>query len=225
LRSLGADYGVAHTTLGRYFARKEVAKQVRDMRRVEERAAKERRAAERRVEREIRKKAKAEAVRARSFRENDVEAPRARRSGYEAWLDERDRARPWLRADLRTKSDELAADAVANGGGIGAVIEATGLRTLDNVARRIDPAILVGAFDNDAVVRALAPRDHLRLRQLSPDASLLQRRASGEPLRRLAADYAVSHTTLSRWFARPRVARQLHELRRRSSLGVRKASA
>ena len=121
---------------------------------------------------------------------------------------------------LRSKSDELAADAVTNGGGICAVIEATGLRTLDNVARSIDPAILVGAFDNDAVARALAPRDRSRLRRLSPDGPLLQRRATGEPLRRLAADYGVSHTTLSRWFARPTVSRQLHELRRRPQPGV-----
>jgi hypothetical protein len=29
------------------------------------------------------------------------------------------------------------------------VIEATGLRTLENVARRIDPVIVTRAFDND----------------------------------------------------------------------------
>ena len=225
LRSLAADYAVAHTTLSRHFAGKEVARQLRDTRRAEKRAARDRQAAERQVERAVRRKAKEEAARARSFSENDVEPRRAPRSDYEAWLNERDAQRPWLREDLRSKSDQLAADVVDNGGGICAVIEATGLRTLDNVARRIDPTTLVSAFDNDAVARAVVPRDRSRLRRLSPDAALMQRRASGEPLRRLAADYGVSHTTLSRWFARPLVARQLHELRRRPPLGVRKANA
>jgi hypothetical protein len=48
-----------------------------------------------------------------------------------------------------------------------------------------------------------------------PDPELARRRAAGETLRRLASDYGVAHTTLGRWFARPEVARQLHELRRR----------
>jgi hypothetical protein len=121
-----------------------------------------------------------------------------------------------LREDLHSRSDELAARAVENGGGIDAVVEATGLRTLENVVRNIDPAILVRAYDHDAVSRAFAPSDHARLRRLSPDAALMQRRATGEPLRRLARDYGVSHTTLSRWFAQASVAGQLRELQRRA---------
>jgi hypothetical protein len=35
LRDLGPDYGVAHTTLGRYFARPEIAKQLKAARRLE----------------------------------------------------------------------------------------------------------------------------------------------------------------------------------------------
>ena len=54
-----------------------------------------------------------------------------------------------------------------------------------------------------------------RLRRLVPDAELIRRRATGEPLRQLAGDYGVAHTTLGRWFARPEVARQLRELARR----------
>jgi transposase-like protein len=178
-----------------------------------------RRTAERRMEREIRRKAKQEAALARSFRVNPVNPPRATRSPYEAWLDERDARRPLLREDLHTQSDKLAAGAVENGCGIDAVIEATGLRTLENVVRNIDPAILVRAYDYDAVARAFAPPDRARLRRLSPDATLMQRRATGEPLRRLARDYGVSHSTLSRWLTRPTVARQLRELQRLRRVG------
>jgi hypothetical protein len=66
-------------------------------------------------------------------------------------------------------------------------------------------------FDNDAA----GPPDPARLRRLLPDPELMRRRAAGETLRRLARDYGVAHTTQGRWFARPEVARQLHELRRR----------
>jgi hypothetical protein len=141
-------------------------------------------------------------------------AHRPRRSAYAAWLDEHDTPLPPLRADLRSGNDELAARAVEAGGGIEAVIEATGLRTRENALRAIDPAILVRAFDN-AATSAAAPPDRPRLRRLLPDPELVRRRAAGETLRRLACDYGVVHTTLGRWFARPKVARQLHELRPR----------
>ena len=55
------------------------------------------------------------------------------------------------------KSDERAARVVAAGGGMQAVIEATGLRTLENVVHLIDPAILKQALDNDVLERALHP--------------------------------------------------------------------
>jgi hypothetical protein len=48
-----------------------------------------------------------------------------------------------------------------------------------------------------------------RLRRLAPDAGLVRRRAAGESLRALAAEYGVAHTTLGRYLARPQVARQL----------------
>jgi len=217
-RSLAADYGVAHTTLMRYFARKDVARQLQDARRAllaEKRAAKAQRAAERRMERDIRRKAKAEAVLALSFTDNPPGPASRTRSPRGARLDDHDSRQPLLREDLRSRSDDLAERAVETGGGIAAVIEATGLRTLENVERRIDPAILVRALDNDAVARAFVPADRSRLRRLSPDATLMRRRAAGQPLRPLALDYGVSHTTLSRWFVRPSVARQLRELQRR----------
>ena len=104
--------------------------------------------------------------------------------------------------------------AAEGGGGIKALIEATGLRTLENLVGNIDPAILVHAYDNDAR-RAPTLPDRSRLRRLSPDVTLLQRRVAGEPLRRIALNYGVSHTTLGRWFRRPSVARQMEELKRR----------
>jgi hypothetical protein len=42
-----------------------------------------------------------------------------------------------------------------------------------------------------------------RLRRLVPDPELIRRRAAGEPLRGLASDYGVAHTTLGRYFVRP----------------------
>jgi hypothetical protein len=48
-----------------------------------------------------------------------------------------------------------------------------------------------------------------RLRRLEPDAELVRRRAEGETFRELCGDFGVSHTTLSRYFARPTVARQV----------------
>jgi len=52
---------------------------------------------------------------------------------------------------------------------------------------------------------------HRRLRRLAPDAELVRRRAAGETLRALAADYGVAHTTLGRYFARAEAVRQLRE--------------
>jgi hypothetical protein len=217
LRVLAADYGVAHTTLGRYFARAEVVRQLREAGQGERRAAAARRVAERRAERAIRRVAKEQAALARAQARSAAAAAaayRPRRSGEAAWLDERERRLPLLRADLRTTNDELAERAVEAGGGIEAVIEATGLRTRENVLRAIDPTILVRAFDNAAASGA-GPPDRARLRRLLPDPELVRRRAAGETLRQLACDYGVAHTTLGRWFARPEVARQLHELQRR----------
>ena len=48
--------------------------------------------------------------------------------GYATWLDERDARRPLTRADLYSADDKTAADVVAAGGGMAAIIEATGLR-------------------------------------------------------------------------------------------------
>jgi len=167
LRELASDYDVVHTTLGRYFERPEVAKQLKQAAvqlRAEQRAAAARRSAERRLEQEVRRKAREQAGREReqvrraraATREVTTRRRRAR-SDDEAWLDERDARLPLTRADLHSESDEIAARVVAAGGGMQAVIDATGLRTRKNVLGLIDPAILKQALDNDVLEQAQPP--------------------------------------------------------------------
>ncbi len=235
MRALGREYGVAHTTLVRYFRRPEVVRELRQarralpaQRRAERQAAAALRAQERRLEQQVRRRAKEEvalvAQQARLLAA--AGASPGRGSDYERWLDEQDLRLPVTRADLRSRADEQAAAAVARGGGVEAVIAATGLRTRVNVLRLIEPAVLVRALANDAAARRAArqspPPEQARLRRLKPDRALLQRRAAGEPLRALARDYNVTHTTLSRYFARPKVAAQLSTLARRRKLEAAK---
>ena len=129
-------------------------------------------------------------------------------------LDEHDLAQPLSRADRYSQDDTTAAPVVAAGGGIEALLEATDLRSRENLYGLIDPALLVCALDNDAKAKAAAQPDRARLRRLNPDPELVRRRAAGETLRALAADYQVAHTTLGRWFKRPQVASQLRAAKR-----------
>jgi lambda repressor-like predicted transcriptional regulator len=225
LRELAADYGVAHTTLGRYFARPEVKRQLTragQRLRAEQRVLAARRSVERRLEQEVRRRA-----------DEQVAAEREQRDGYRAalaaWRSRRRRAGGQLagwpqdreppRLPLRTRAerhstyDKEAEQVVAAGGGIEAVIAVTDLCTLENAVRHVDPVILRQAFDNDALERAQprppALKHGPRLRRLLPDAELIRRRAAGEPLRTLARDYHVAHTTLARYFARPEIHKQL----------------
>jgi hypothetical protein len=166
LRELASDYNVAHTTLSRFFERPDVAGQLRQARqelRAGERALASCRSAERRLEREVRRKAKeqaaAELQQARAAAITTERARRRRpRTDYEAWLDERDARVPWTRADLHNGHDQTAARVVAEGGGIEAIIDATDLRSLDNVVTSIDPAILTRAYDNDAIAKVQSPK-------------------------------------------------------------------
>jgi hypothetical protein len=112
----------------------------------------------RRLEREVRRKAREQvaaerkqARRARAAARGRSSRRRRARSPEEAWLDERDARQPLTRSDLHSRADETAARVVAAGGGSEAVIEATGLRTLENVARLIDPVIVRRALDNDSL--------------------------------------------------------------------------
>jgi hypothetical protein len=165
LRSLAPDYRVAHTTLVDHFKRPEAARALREAEnqlRGERRAEADGRAAEQRLEREVRSKAaeqdKRERKQARDTKAASSEAASRRgrppRNDYEAWLDERDAPiEPLARADLHSQNDDIAASVVAEGGGIQDVIEATDLRTLENVTNLIDPAILKQALDNDLLGR------------------------------------------------------------------------
>jgi hypothetical protein len=167
LRDLAADYNVSHTTLSRYFDRPGVASQLRLARqelRAGEQALVRRRSTERQLERDVRRKAKAQAAtersQARAAADISHRARRGRpRTAYEEWLDERDSRVPLTRADLHSGHDQTAARVVAEGGGIEAVIEATDLRSLDNVVGLIDPAILTQAYDNDAIAKVQSPRE------------------------------------------------------------------
>jgi hypothetical protein len=195
-RHLGGAFRLRWATSGPEVAEqlKEAGRQLRR----ERRAAAVRGTAEREQERHVQRQAQKQAALERAITTARAALAattrRRRRSGYEAWLDEHDARLPWTRADLRSASDALAAGAVAGGGGIAAVIEATGLRTRENVMRLIEPAILVEAFANDGRARAAAAAapDRARLRRLHPDPELVRRRAAGEPLRRLAADASGS---------------------------------
>jgi hypothetical protein len=167
LRELALDYDVVHTTLGRYFERPEVAKQLKEAARqlrAEQRTAAARRAAERRLEQDVRRRATEQAAiereqarQARAALAAITSRKRRARTPYEAWLDERDLRRPLTRAELHSTADEIAAGVVAAGGGMQAVVEATGFHTLENVVRGIDPAILTQAFDNDLLALAQPP--------------------------------------------------------------------
>ena len=70
-------------------------------------------------------------------------------SAFAAFLDEQDLRRPPTRAELHSGNDHRAARVVSAGGGIAAVIEATGLRTRENILHLIDPQILKQALHND----------------------------------------------------------------------------
>src|SRR5262245_47520481 len=164
LRALASDYGVAHTTLGRYFARPEVATQLRQAAKLLRAEQRRQRAARRRLERELRGRAREQAAAERGQARRARVAARERSSGrrrprgdYEAWLDERDARQPPSRSDLHSRSDETAARVVAAGGGSEAVLEATGLRSFENAAGLIDPAILVRALDNDRLEEQRRP--------------------------------------------------------------------
>jgi hypothetical protein len=160
LRDLAVAYAVSHTTLLRYFERPDVGAELRQARRQlrdEQRVLRERRVAGQRLEREVRRKAKEQAAReAADERRAQPQSLNKRRrvypaDSYEAWLDERDARRPLTRADLRSQLDEIAEAAVAEGGGMQEVLEATDLRSFENVVHSIDPAILTQALDNDVL--------------------------------------------------------------------------
>jgi hypothetical protein len=134
-------------------------------------------------------------------------------------LDANEAPRGLTSRERYSESDHMAAAVVASGGGAKEVIEATGLRTLENVLRNIDPQIIRAALETDADLATNISPDDRGLRRLLPNSELIRRRAAGESLRSIAADYNVCHTTLSRYYNRPKVAKQLHAQRRRRPSG------
>jgi lambda repressor-like predicted transcriptional regulator len=225
LRELARDYGVAHSTLSRYFARPELRKELKEAERqlrVEQRQLRARRLAERRLEQEVRRRAEEQAAlkrgRERRYRAEFAEWSSDRRPWGDSratWLHNRYEPELRLAGDLHSTYDQDARQVVAEGGGTEALLAATELPTLESAAAQIDAVILARAFDNDALARAqpqpVTLRRRPRLRRLVPDSELLRRRASGEPLRTLASDYAVAHTTLARFFAQPEITHQLRQ--------------
>ena len=223
LRDLARDYDVAHTTLGRYFTRPESQKKLKDAQRqlrTEKRRRSARRLVERRLERQVRRRAKEQAALERE-RKRRYRAERARwnadwpSGGAEAiWMHRRYEPQLQLSSDLHSTYDEDALQVAAAGGGTQALLAATELPTLESAARQIDAVVLAQVLDNDALERAQHQPVTLRrprLRRLVPDSELLRRRATGEPLRTLAPDYAVAHTTLARFFSRREIKHQLRE--------------
>ena len=116
--------------------------------RAEQQAVRARRLAEQKLERDVRRRAREQAAleRKQARRVAAARAELARRgpvarSPYELFLDERDTARPLTRAELHSGSDDIAARVVEGGGGIEAILEATDLRTRENVFRSINSVI------------------------------------------------------------------------------------
>lgn len=212
LRLLAPDYGVVHSTLGDFFRRPEGVRGLRQARLCLQEEREARQAEERCLKQEVQR-------RALEDKEHDrrLEAwarRRPRRSGYPGWLDERDAPRGLSSRDRFSLSDDLAEAVVAAGGGLEQVSDATGLST-ENALRNIDPQIMRRALANDTRFPSNARPNDRSLRRLVPDPELIRRGAAKEPLRSIAADYGVSHTTILRYFKRPAVAKQLLRAQRR----------
>ena len=193
LRALALDYQVVHSTLVRYFRKPEAVVELREARRRLHAERKARRASERLLQQEVRR-------RARDDEEFDRELEALGRPQPVRGQHSRDRY---------SQSDDAAEKVVAAGGGVEQIIYDTPLRGRKDILRNIDRQIVVRALDNDAKSPANARPDDSGLRRLAPTSELIRRRASRETLRSLAADFGVSHTTLSRYFKRAVVAKQV----------------
>ncbi len=213
LRVLARDYGVVHSTLGDFFRRRDGVLGLEEARRRLQAARRARQATERELQQDVRKRAQEDAKHDRRLEAWARRWPR--RSGYQGWLDERDAPRGPSSRYRFSASDDLAEPVVEAGGGVEQVIDATGLRSRENVLRNIDFQIMRRALANDAKFPSNARPDTRRLRRLVPDCELIRRGAAKETLRSIAADYGVSHTTILRYFERPEVSKQLLRTQRR----------
>jgi hypothetical protein len=213
LRSLAHEYEVHHTSLVRYFRRPESVLELREARRRLREERRVRQENKRRLVRDVQTRARQDQKRDR-WLQAWTPPKRLHLSEEMVRLDANDAPRGLTSAQRYSENDHKAAEVVASGEGAEQVLEATGLRTLENVLRNIDPQIMRAALANDAELARNRPEDR-GLRRLGPDHELMRRRAAGEALRSIAADYNVSHTTLSRYYKRPKVAKQLRARQRR----------
>jgi hypothetical protein len=215
LRALAPDYGVVPSTLSDFFRHRPEAKVgLQEARRRREVANRARQAALRGLKEDVKRRA-AEDAEHDSLLASWPPPGQPRRTGYRGWLDEHDAPHGLSSRDRFSPNDDLAEAAVEGGGGLEQVIDATGLRTRANVLRNIDPQLIKQALANDARFAWNTRPDTRGIRKLVPDRELTKRRAAGEPLRSIAEDYGVSHTTLSRYYRRPEVAKQLARAQRR----------
>jgi hypothetical protein len=207
LRVLARDYGVEHSTLSDFFRRPDGVIGLGEARLRLQEERKTRQATLRRLQQDVQRRARAD-------KEHDrrLEAwarRRPRRSGYEGWLDEHDAPRGLSSRERFSMNDDLAETVVAAGGGVEQVIDVTGLRTCGNALHSIDAQTMRRALANDARFPSNTRPDERHLRRLVPDSELIRRGAVKEPLRSIATDYGVCHTTILRYFKRPAVAKQL----------------
>jgi transposase len=212
LRAIAPDYGVAHTTLGDFFRRPEAVLGLKDARRRLEAERKARQAMLRSLEQDVRRRAREDKERDRQLEAWNVPSLQP----YLDWLNRRDAPRGLPSRQRYSANDCTAAGIVDSGGGVEQVIDATRLRGRENVLRGIDTQIMRRALANDTTYPSNARANDRGLRRLVPDSELIRRGAAREPLRSIAADYGVSHTTVLRYFKRPEVSKQLLRTQRRS---------
>ena len=190
VRSVARERGIAHSTLLRGLRTAEGAAGLRTAKqclRLERKRRSAEGAKERRIEKELPRRAREQAARDREV---------GTQTGTPEWK---------IRV---SQNDVLAAEAVAAGGGIQELIEATCLRTRLQVYELIDPQIVQSAREHDRSRPKALPAVGSS-RGFIPGPALIARRAAGESFRRLAADSPVSPSTLCRAFGRPEVEKEV----------------
>jgi hypothetical protein len=205
LRALAPDYAVEHSTLGDFFRRPDGVLGLQEARlRLE--VEHEARQAEEDLKRKVQERARADEVHDRRIEE--WTPPAEPRTEVEARLYRNDAPRGPTSQERYSPNDYRAERVVAAGGGLEQVMAATRLSRA-NALRNIDAQIMQRALANDTKFPSNASPDDRRLRRLIPDSELIRRLVAREPLRSIAPDYGVSHTTLLRYSKRPAVAKQL----------------
>jgi hypothetical protein len=214
LRAIAPDYGVVHTTLSDFLRRPEAVLGLEDARRRLEAERKARHAMLRSLEQDVRRWAREDEARDRQLEAWKLPGG-SQPSDQIDWLNLHDAPRGLTSRQRYSTNDCTAAGIVDSGGGVEQVIDATGLRSRENVLRGIDAQIMRRALANDTTFPSNARANDRGLRRLVPDSELIRRGAAREPLRSIAADYGVSHTTILRYFKRSEVSKQLRRTQRR----------